>query len=211
MKQVKILKLFPCHSHVSIKIRKDNKIWGMVTSQRALDAALVLDYPIKHEAHFLCDRDAMPACAHVAQFFCLQVLCVAHTRGATCMSGCAHTIPAQTAMVDAIGRAISATHPSTDARRTSTAHSHKHSRWSRTPAVQQRRRGVIFSALFCQHAATALPRLPRHTPSCCALLYRGRALSMRPVQDAPRSQRPPGPPAMAAFACIVYVCVCWVM
>ena len=106
------------------------------------------------------------------------------------MPGCAHNIPAQAAMVDAIDRAISATHPSTDARRTSTARSHTH---SRTPVVQQAKRREFF-CLFCQHAATALPRLPCHTPSCCALLYRGRALSMRPVQDAPRSRRPPGPP-----------------
>ena len=117
------------------------------------------------------------------------------------MPGCAHNIPAQAAMVDAIDRAISATHPSTDARRTSTARSHTH---SRTPVVQQAKRREFF-CLFCQHAATALPRLPCHTSSCCALLYRGRALLMRPVQDAPRSQRPPGPPGRLRLHC---VCVC---
>jgi hypothetical protein len=164
----------------------------MVTSRRALDAALVLDYLVKHEAHFSCDRDAMPACAHVAQSVCLQVLCVAHTRRATCMSGCAHNIPAQTAMVDAIGRAISATHPSTDARRTSTARSHKH---SRTPAVQQAKRREFF-CLFCQHAATALPRLPCHTPS---FLLRPALPGPRPL-DAPCTGRPTIPtPARPAW------------
>ena len=119
------------------------------------------------------------------------------------MPGCAHNIPAQAAMVDAIDRAISATHPSTDARRTSTTCSHKH---NRTPAVQQVKKREFF-CLFCQHAATALPRLPCHTPSCCALLYRGSALLMRPVQDAPRSQRPPGPPAAVCRLCDVQYAV----
>ena len=123
------------------------------------------------------------------------------------MPGCAHNIPAQAAMVDAIDRAISATHPSTDARRTSTARSHTH---SRTPVVQQAKRREFF-CLFCQHAATALPRLPCHTPSCCALLYRGRALSMRPVQDAPRSQRPPGPPGRLRLHCVCVCVLCDVM
>ena len=59
--------------------------------------------------------------------------------------------------------------------------------------------------LTCQHAATALPRLPCHTPSCCALLYRGCALLTRPVQDAPRSQHPPGPPGRLRLHS---VCVC---
>ena len=123
------------------------------------------------------------------------------------MPGCAHNIPAQAAMVDAIDRAISATHPSTDARRTSTARSHTH---SRTPVVQQAKRREFF-CLFCQHAATALPRLPCHTPSCCALLYRGRALSMRPVQDAPRSRRPPGPPGRLRLHCVCVCVLCDVM
>ena len=65
----------------------------MVTSRlaldAALDAALVLDNLTTHEAHFLCDRDAMPACAHVAQSFCLQVLCDVHTNTATLILGLA--------------------------------------------------------------------------------------------------------------------------
>ena len=72
------------------------------------------------------------------------------------------------------------------------------------PAVQQAQQRLVCQ--HCgQHAATALPRLPCHTPSCCALLYRGCALLTRPVQDAPRSQHPPGPPGRLRLHC---VCVC---
>ena len=60
------------------------KRWGVVTSRRrALDAALVLDYLITHDAHFLCDRDTMPACAHVAQSVCSQVPYDMHTHTGT--------------------------------------------------------------------------------------------------------------------------------
>jgi hypothetical protein len=72
----------------------------VVTSRRALDAALVLDNLTTHEAHFLCDRDAMPACANIAQSVCLQVLCVVRTKGATGVSGCAQLVSAQGAMGD---------------------------------------------------------------------------------------------------------------
>jgi hypothetical protein len=61
----------------------------MVTSRRALDAGLVLDNLTTHEAHFLCDRDAMPACAHVAQSVCPQVPCGVHTNTATFIYGLA--------------------------------------------------------------------------------------------------------------------------
>ena len=62
----------------------------MVTSRRrALDAALVLDYLITHDAHFLCDRDTTPACAHVVQSVCSQVQCGVHTSTATFMFGLA--------------------------------------------------------------------------------------------------------------------------
>jgi len=158
---------------------------------RALNAALVLVDLTTREDRFLRERVAMPACSHVAQSSSAQALCVTHTERATGVSGCAHNIPAQATMVNASTRVISATHPPSDARRTSTASSRKH---SRTPAVQQAKRRE-FSCLFCHQAATAPPRLPCRTPSCCALLCRGRALLMLPVQDAPRSQRPPGPPA----------------
>ena len=66
------------------------KRWSVVTSRRrAPDAALVLDYLITHDARFLCDRDTVPACAHVVQSICLQVQCGVHTNTATSMSGLA--------------------------------------------------------------------------------------------------------------------------
>ena len=168
---------------------------------RALNAALVLVDLTTREDRFLRERVAMPACSHVAQSSSAQALCVTHTERATGVSGCAHNIPAQATMVNASTRVISATHPPSDARRTSTASSRKH---SRTPAVQQAKRRE-FSCLFCHQAATAPPRLPCRTPSCCALLCRGRALLMLPVQDAPRSQHPPGPPGRLRLHS---VCVC---
>ena len=48
------------------KVRKGKTQWGMVTSRRALDAALVLDDPATRGVHFLYERDPMPTCAHVA-------------------------------------------------------------------------------------------------------------------------------------------------
>ena len=63
--------------------------WGLVTSRRALDAALVLDNLATHEARFLCDRDAMPACANVAQSVCLQVPYDMHTQTGTYFGECA--------------------------------------------------------------------------------------------------------------------------
>jgi hypothetical protein len=75
------------------KIRKDKKRWGVVTSRRrALDAALVLDYMITHDAHFLCDRDTMPACAHAVQSICQQVNYDMHTSTATSACGCAQLL-----------------------------------------------------------------------------------------------------------------------
>ena len=70
-----------------------------------------------------------------------------------------------------------------------------------------------FCQLYCQHAATALPCLPRHTPLRCSLLCRGRALLLRLIQVASRSQCPPGPPGR--LACDVCVCnvlfLCWLV
>jgi len=57
--------------------------------RRALDAALVLDYRITHDARVLCDRDATPACAHVVRSVCPQVQCGVHTSTATFMFGLA--------------------------------------------------------------------------------------------------------------------------
>ena len=67
---------------------KDNKKWcGVVTSRRALDAALVLDNQTTHEDHFSCDRDGKPTCSHVAQPVCPQVPCDVHTNTATLILG----------------------------------------------------------------------------------------------------------------------------
>jgi hypothetical protein len=72
------------------KSPQGQKQWGSaVTSRRALDAALVLDNLATHEARFLCDRDAMPACANVAQSVCLQVLYDMHTQTGTYFGECA--------------------------------------------------------------------------------------------------------------------------
>ena len=51
----------------------------MVTSRRALDAALVHDDLATHEDHFLCDRGGRPTRTHIVQPFCLQVHCGVHT------------------------------------------------------------------------------------------------------------------------------------
>ena len=78
--------LFPRRTKNSAKTNK----YGVVTSRRrALDAALVLDYLITHDAHFLCDRDTTPACAHVVQSVCSQVQYGVHTSTATIMFGLA--------------------------------------------------------------------------------------------------------------------------
>ena len=71
------------------KVRKDKKWWGMVTSRRALDAALVHDDLITHEDHSLCDRDGRPTRTHVVQSFRLQVHCGVHTSTATIRFGLA--------------------------------------------------------------------------------------------------------------------------
>jgi hypothetical protein len=64
----------------------------MVTSRRVLDAALVHDDLTTHEDHFLCDRNGMPTCNHVAQSFCLQVPCGVHTNTATFIFGLAQPL-----------------------------------------------------------------------------------------------------------------------
>ena len=61
----------------------------MVTSCRALDAALVHDDLITHEDHSLCDRDGRPTRTHVVQSFRLQVHCGVHTSTATIIFGLA--------------------------------------------------------------------------------------------------------------------------
>jgi len=63
---------------------------GVATSRRrALDAALVLDYLVTHDARVLCDRDTTPACPHAVQSVCPQVQCGVHTSTATFMFGLA--------------------------------------------------------------------------------------------------------------------------
>jgi hypothetical protein len=61
----------------------------MVTSRRALDAALVLDDLTTREDHCLCVRDGMPTCTHVAQSVCLQVPYDMHTQTGTYFGECA--------------------------------------------------------------------------------------------------------------------------
>jgi hypothetical protein len=61
----------------------------MVTSRRALDAALVLDNLTTHEDHSLCDRDGMPKCTHVARSVCAQVHYDVHNKVAMSICGCA--------------------------------------------------------------------------------------------------------------------------
>jgi hypothetical protein len=94
--------------------------WGLVTSRRALDAALVLDNPATREAHSLYERDPMPTCSHIAQSSSAQVLCVVHTKGATSVPGCAQLLPAQGVMGDGWNRAKSSARLPFDVRRTST-------------------------------------------------------------------------------------------
>ena len=73
----------------SEKSARREKWWGMVTSRRALDAALAHDDLTTHDGHLLCDRDVMPTRAHVAQSLCLQVHCGVHTNMATFINGLA--------------------------------------------------------------------------------------------------------------------------
>ena len=61
----------------------------MVTSRRALDAALALDDLATHEDHRLCVRDSMPTSSHVAQSVCLQVPYDMHTQTGTYFGKCA--------------------------------------------------------------------------------------------------------------------------
>ena len=80
------------HQLLQQKVRKDKKWWGMVTSRRALDAALVHDDLATHEDHFLCDRGGRPTRTHIVQPFCLQVHCGVHTSTATIIFGLAQQL-----------------------------------------------------------------------------------------------------------------------
>ena len=166
--------------------------WGLVTSRRALDAALVLDNPATREAHSLYERDPMPACSHVAQPVCPQVPCDVHTNTTTSILGLAQLFNSGSQGAEYEGERLQrhglrASRNARARRAVMSAAGH--------PRCNERR-SVSFSACF----ASMLP-LPCHachaTPHIAApmLRCRGRALLMRPVQDAPRSQRPPGPPA----------------
>ena len=65
------------------KVRKGKKQWGVVTSCRPMDAALVLDDLTTIKDHCLCIRDGITTCTHVAQSVCLQVLYDMHTQTGT--------------------------------------------------------------------------------------------------------------------------------
>ena len=187
-------------------IPQRQKRWGVVTSRRrALDAALVLDYLITHDAHFLCDRDTMPACAHVVQSVCPQVQCGVHTNTATLMFGLAQLSAREDKkQVRNAGDIDSAS--SSNARRTSTSHT---TAIAAVGPQRSRPSSVLFASIVA--SMLPLPCLARHAalhlaapcyagaaPLCCALYRTPRNPSARPARPA-------------AFACIVYVCVCWVM
>ena len=57
--------------------------WGVVTSCRPMDAALVLDDLTTIKDQCLCIRDGITTCTHVAQSVCLQVLYDMHTQTGT--------------------------------------------------------------------------------------------------------------------------------
>ena len=65
------------------KVRKGKKQWGVVTSCRPMDAALVLDDLTTIKDHCLCICDGITTCTHVAQSVCLQVLYDMHTQTGT--------------------------------------------------------------------------------------------------------------------------------
>ena len=62
---------------------------GTDTSHRSLDAALVLDNPIKHEAHFSCVRHAAPTRSNVVCSNVAQVHYGVHNKVAMSVCGCA--------------------------------------------------------------------------------------------------------------------------
>jgi hypothetical protein len=84
-----VAKISHAGSGLSGKSPQGQKWWGMVTSRRALDAALVHDDLTTHADHFLCDRDGRPTRTHIVQPFCLQVHCDVHTSTATIIFGLA--------------------------------------------------------------------------------------------------------------------------
>ena len=183
-------------------------VWcGVVTSCRALDAALVLDNLTTHEAHSLCDRDAMPACANVARSVCLQVPYAMHTRTTTSACGCAQPQHGE-GQKASHGRGR---HRQRIFRATRDVRAHLTRPRSRLCIPRTSAQQRPFCQLYCQHAATALPCLPCRTPLRYSLLCRGRALLLRLVQVASRSQCPPGPPGR--FACDMCVfnvlLLCW--
>ena len=78
------------HLIQNLKIPQTKQKDGVATSRRrALDAALVLDYLVTHDARVLCDRDTTPTCPHAVQSVCPQVQCGVHTSTATFMFGLA--------------------------------------------------------------------------------------------------------------------------
>ena len=162
----------------------------MVTSRRrALDAALVLDYLITHDAHFLCDRDTMPACAHVVQSVCSQVQCGVHTNTATLMLGLAQ--PSEWDDRNQV-RNEGDTDSASLKQRAMYEHVARERDCGWEPTAQQAH-SIPFASIVA--SMLPLPCLARHAAlhlaaPCCAV----RAPLLHFVQDAARSQCPPGPP-----------------
>jgi hypothetical protein len=71
---------------------------------------------------------------------------------------------------------------------------------------------LLLFALLPQHVATALPCPPHAALRLAAPYYAGAAPLSCALHVFRTSRKPKARPArLAAFACFVYVCVCWVM
>ena len=186
------------------KIRKDKRKWcGVVTSRRALDAALVLDNPATRGAHSLYERDPMPACSHVAQSVCPQVHYDMHTRTATSACGCAQLLQGGDHIQrQSWTRPTSTGHSSCNVRQVSSSHI------TAIAAVGSHTSGPAASC--CANIVPSMlppPCLASHAyPPLAASGCAGAAPLGCAFYGTPRNPNA-RPPHSAALACVVCVCV----
>ena len=177
----------------------------MVTSRRALDAALVLDNLTTHEDNFSCDRDGMPTCSHVAQPVCPQVPCDVHTNTATLMLGLAQ--PSEWDDRNQV-RNEGDTDSASLEQRAMYEHVARERDCGWESTAQQAHSIPLLPTLLpaCCHCL-ALPAMPHFTlllpamPGPCpsAALYTGR-------REIPRLARPAWPLSPALCVCVCWVC-----
>ena len=180
--------------------------WGMVTSRRALDAALVLDNLTTHEDHFSCDRDGKPTCSHVAQPVCPQVPCDVHTNTATLILGLAQ--PSKWEDRNQV-RNEGGTGSASLKQRAMQVHVARECDCGWEPTAQQAHSvpsaSIVASMLPLPHALPAMPH-----PTSLPPAVPGPRPSVRCTghREFPMLARPARPPLPAHDMC---VCVCWVV